>query len=335
MSGISNLLVLGGGGGGGGSAGVELVDGLVNCLDPRGGKGAVSLSAAGIVYVKVAAETTGWKCWTVDLGNTINAIGNTLDVLTLYDNGVDFDSQGGPISAATMLLENLAAGTVVRFDPATRLIFIAQQTASNSPDRGGSGGTMTHVECGTITVLLTSPTANTWHYWERLVGHEGMITEVPRFGRVVKVHPLLTTTAKQTVSGTTQTVVTGLTATFTPQAETQRILVLGNLNLSSSSATYPAGAWITCDLVGSLLGDAAGSRTRVQTATPPSASAMAELSLLSIFNAAVVNASHTISVKVASFNAAASAVVNATGTDSDSANYPRGASTMMIMELSD
>lgn len=80
-------------------------------------------------------------------------------------------------------------------------------------------------------------------------------------GSILQVVQTVKTDTFVSAANGTELLVTGLAATITPTASTNRILILGHIMYSSTGTTY--GGWFKRGTTNIGLGDGAGSRQRV------------------------------------------------------------------------
>jgi hypothetical protein len=160
---------------------------------------------------------------------------------------------------------------------------------------------------------------------------------LPTGGKVLQVVQTVKTDTASTTAVTTSLVdITDMTVDITPTAADSKVLVFWNVNLCgvanrrlnirlaqviSSVETYP------------LIGDTAGSRTRVTSqGSPTNAQGMANISVQYLASPATVS---TVTYKLQwSANVAGTTYLNrGESPDTDNAEYTRQTSSIMVMEI--
>lgn len=152
-------------------------------------------------------------------------------------------------------------------------------------------------------------------------------------GNVIQVVST-TKTDTFTTSSTSFVDVTGLTATITPQFSTSKILVMAQISISGSNNLGLGHFKLAGGNTSSYVGAAAGSRVQAvfggYTAADTDDFLMSHI--LQYLDSPATTSATTYSVQARqAFNGAV--WVNRTVTDSDSVLYPRGASTITLMEI--
>jgi hypothetical protein len=149
-------------------------------------------------------------------------------------------------------------------------------------------------------------------------------------GKVLQV-VTATKTDTFTTSSTTFVDLTGLSCTITPASATSKILVFASVNFGIDQTQ--GQAWFQLDRAGTAIaiGDTAGSRKRI---TGGGASAqnyfMTSYAITFLDSPATTSAT---TYKVQALATAQTAYINRTVTDTDAASYPRGISTLTVMEI--
>jgi hypothetical protein len=151
-------------------------------------------------------------------------------------------------------------------------------------------------------------------------------------GKIVQV----VSTAKTdtfTLSSTSFSDVTGLSASITPTSTASKILVMLTLNAGSNVGTVNIRGRLLRGATDIALGDAAGSRVSVTFAETSSQFEMSPLAMNFLDSPATTSAV-TYKVQV-SGNAASLISINRAVSDGDAATTQRGISTITLMEVAD
>jgi hypothetical protein len=187
-------------------------------------------------------------------------------------------------------------------------------TADNTPAR---------LAVGTNGQVLTADsTASTGLAW----------ATAPAGGKVLQVVSA-TKTDTFTMNSTTFADVTGITATITPATTGSKILVLVHLQTNSVSTINQQHYKILRGGTDIAIGDAASNRTRTTMATSSDQLyVMQTVSMVHVDSPNTTSAT-TYKVQVRSSGAGNPLFVNRTETDTDSAVFPRTASSITLMEI--
>jgi len=141
-----------------------------------------------------------------------------------------------------------------------------------------------------------------------------------------------TLTSTFTSSSTTFTNMTGLTVSITPSFNTSKILVIASLTGSNDVAVTSFQIRLARDGTGIFVGDAASNRTPSQHLEAISGSSTVTPNLTFLDSPASTSA---ITYSVQGRNVSAGTFyINRTKTDSDTAGFPRSASSITVMEIS-
>jgi hypothetical protein len=148
-----------------------------------------------------------------------------------------------------------------------------------------------------------------------------------------KVAQVLSTTLTSTftTTSTSFTDVTGLTVSITPSATTSKIFVVVSVSGSNDSGVTSGGFRLARAGTGIFVGDAAGSRTLGEQVEPQAADRMVTLGL-SVLDSPATTSATTYSVQCIN-SGAGTFYVNRSKTDTNSAQYFRGASSITVMEI--
>lgn len=141
-----------------------------------------------------------------------------------------------------------------------------------------------------------------------------------------------TFTGTQAISTTATTDITDLSATITPSSATAKVLVIGRVNYS---VTATERAWFMLDRDGTevFLGDAAGSRKRATHAAmePANSDTMFDATMVYLDSPA---SSSAVVYKVRGATSSGTLRINRTSTNTDSADWARGTSSLIVIEVS-
>ena len=168
-------------------------------------------------------------------------------------------------------------------------------------------------------------------------GASSWIGAVSRSGGILQVVST-TKTDTFTMSSTTFTTLTGLTATITPRSTSSKILVMVNTNGSASASITTNMLYrLMRDSTELAIGDASGSKTRVTfggnslVQAGGNTNTMRSVSM-SALDSPSTTSSVTYSVDIAGTQATA-IYVNRAWDEADASSYVRGASTITLMEI--
>jgi hypothetical protein len=151
-----------------------------------------------------------------------------------------------------------------------------------------------------------------------------------------RVLQVVSTTKTDTFSTTSTsfTDVTGLSATITPSATSSQILVFVSMYGNVTATGIFVQSALLRGATQIALGDAAGTRTRAFSAVY-GADVANLLSLGGTFlDSPATTSATTYKMQVRTTNGSFSAAVGRTGSDTDSAAFPRVPSTITVMEIS-
>lgn len=138
-------------------------------------------------------------------------------------------------------------------------------------------------------------------------------------------------TDTSTMSGSTFTDIPGLSVTITPFSNTSKFLLFTQINFGSNN--QPVQFRFTGGNSGNYVGDTAGSRTRVaMDKDGESLDSMVDVSFLYLDSPATASAvTYKVQAKVANAN---TFYINRSNTDTDAAGFARGASNLIVLEVS-
>ena len=210
---------------------------------------------------------------------------------------------GGQIADDAITLAKMAAGTdgnLITYD------------ASGDP---------AHVATGAATNVLTSNGAGAAPTFQAAAGG----------GKILQVLQA-TKTDTQTTTTAGFVDVTGLSIAITPAAISSKILVMANVLVIGTVGAAGAFSLIVRDSTEIAIGDTAGSRLRVSAGGyAPDAGDQRHHSTVWLDSPSTTSAT-TYKVQFTA-NGTYTAYINRTQTDTDSAGYGRGVSTITVMEI--
>ena len=146
-----------------------------------------------------------------------------------------------------------------------------------------------------------------------------------------------TDTFSASVGGSTQTAITGLTATITPSDTANKILVIASVNAAFSTEYASAMLQLTRGGTAISLGDTAGSRTSITGGTVARLTNNADTALSTIHYLDAPSSTSALTYGINIHNVAGSTrtvYVNRTAVDTDDAKLTRSTSTITVMEVS-
>lgn len=136
-----------------------------------------------------------------------------------------------------------------------------------------------------------------------------------------------------TTASTSYTDLTGLSVSITPKSASSKILVSYEVQGTGQSATSHGFLQIVRDSTPIAIGDAAGSRTQVTSFLVISGYGDAMVTnAASHLDSPATTSALTYKVQVRS-NSAGTTYINRSSADNDASGYPRGVSTITVMEV--
>jgi hypothetical protein len=149
-------------------------------------------------------------------------------------------------------------------------------------------------------------------------------------GKVLQV-VTATKTDTFTTSSTSFVDLTGLSCTITPASATSKILVFASINFGIDQSQ--GQSWFRLDRAGTAIaiGDTAGSRTRITGGGASAQNYFMTSYAITFLDSPSTTSSTTY--KVQTLATAQTTYINRTVTDTDAASYPRGISTLTVMEI--
>ena len=193
------------------------------------------------------------------------------------------------------------------------------------------GINVTGIATATNVSVGSSVTASTFH------GNGAGLTNVTA-GKILQVQQHVKTDTASTGSGTYADV---FTVTLTPTSSSSKFLLMADLKISYSSYTA-AVMWKFVRTVSGtstdlFIGDADGSRSRCTWGTEEGGHNNSAIYIIDSTNGMFLDTPNTTSAttyKVMWKTEQATTYLNRTGNDSNSAAYPRTASSLTVMEVS-
>jgi hypothetical protein len=169
-------------------------------------------------------------------------------------------------------------------------------------------------------VLTADSTAATGIKWETAAGG----------GKVLQVISTNKTDTFSTAS-TSLTDLTGLSVSITPSLSSSKILVFCSINYSTSQSTGQQYLQLLRGATAIAQGDAAGGRSQTSSQGAPAADYLMTNYALQFLDSPSTTSATTY--KIQTRVTAGTGYVNRTVTDTDSGVYPRGISTITVMEI--
>ena len=162
-------------------------------------------------------------------------------------------------------------------------------------------------------------------------------TVTPTSGASAKILQVVSTTKTDTFSMSSSTFadITGLTATITPSTNTSKILVMYHSSIGNNLNNTVGWFRLTRGGTAIGIGDAAGSRIRATTPRV-SGGTVNNTSIIAgnFLDSPATTSATTYALQIASETPGVSVHVNRGDTDTDSAAFARGISTITLMEVS-
>lgn len=131
-------------------------------------------------------------------------------------------------------------------------------------------------------------------------------------------------------ASTTYTAITGLTVTITPRFITSKILIMANL--ATSFVTQEAFIRLSGGNAGNFVGDTAGSRIRSASSASFGGTARVEPTSVIYLDSPATASPVTYGIDVIVVSGG-TFYLNRSSTDTDSTGFPRGASSITVMEI--
>lgn len=126
--------------------------------------------------------------------------------------------------------------------------------------------------------------------------------------------------------------VTGLSVSITPTSASNKVFVIVTLNFTTTGAPQ-AGFRLVRDSTDIGLGDAAGSRLRVVTGGYQQAASLLHRASMSFLDSPATTSATTYKVQMNSTDNTNLVYINRSVTDTDSASFMRGSSTITVFEV--
>lgn len=302
-------------------------------------------STANQILLSGASTTPAWSTVTHPATTTINQLlySSSANVLAglATGNNMTLVTDGSGVPSLSATLPAAVQGNITGVGALTSGSLGSGFTTVTVP-RGGTGnttftaysvicagttatGTFQNVSgVGTTGQVLTSNDASALPTWQTLSLPTGSIVQV--------VTTTLTTTF--TTSSTTFTDLTGLSAAITPATNSHKIYVIVTINGGGGVANSTDFQLVrTSTAIG--IGAAAGSRTPISfSAGVMSSTAEMRSVAFNFLDSPATTSATTYKLQMrAGIGSSAAVYVNQTSTDTNSAAYPRGASTITLLEV--
>lgn len=146
-----------------------------------------------------------------------------------------------------------------------------------------------------------------------------------------KILQVVQATKTDTASVTGTTFSSVFTASITPSSSSSTVLVFASLSVGQAASNF-VNLRLTRSSSTLLQGDTAGSRTRVTTQANPGGAGVMAAANITYMDSPASTSAQTYAIEIASHTTGA-VYLNRSGTDTDSAGFSRGASTIILMEV--
>lgn len=130
-------------------------------------------------------------------------------------------------------------------------------------------------------------------------------------------------------ASTSFTDLTGMSVSLTPTSASSKVALFAMVNVGGNAALFAFFKFLR-DSTDILIGDSAGSRLRVNSVSTPAGAGQTMPATLLAIDSPGDTSSHTYKVQMAV--GSGTGYINRTGTDTDSATWPRAASMIIAME---
>ena len=278
----------------------------------------MATTTGGTTYVTSADLVADYPTASLALANRVDVVASG----SIQYNTATYTATVADILAGKTIIQNAAGATTVNLPSASlvdgmqlRIVNVGAGTVTVAT--GTLIGTTTISQYGTITA--TYQTAITSWY---LIPTGPAVT--PGSGTALK-----TDTYTQTSS--TFTDVTGLSVAITPKATTSKVLVIVSLGAVDASTADFVNFRLMRDSTPIGIATSAGSRVAATSNNTPAASNRPSAVILSVLDSPSSVAS--VTYKVQAQSPSSTLYLNRTATDSDSASFPRTASTITVLEV--
>jgi hypothetical protein len=273
------------------------------------------------------------------------------------DGATAIEALGDSIDASLLDLKGGTSGQVLAKNSNTDMDFvwvtdaagdITGVTAGTGISGGGTSGTVTVTNSMATAIdakgdLVAGTAADTF---ARLgVGANGTVLTADSAeatglkwaaaaggGKILQV----VTTAKTNTFTTTSTSlvdITDLSVTITPSSASSRILVFTSVNYSIVSATGQGYLQLLRGSTAIAQGDSAGGRTRTTAQGGPTANYLMVNYALQFIDSPATTSATTYKMQGRTTASETTLCINRTFTDDDNSVYPRGISTITVMEV--
>jgi hypothetical protein len=188
---------------------------------------------------------------------------------------------------------------------------------------GASADTPARLPIGSNNFVLTADSSETYGVkWAAAAGG----------GKILQV----VTTAKTNTFTTTSTSlvdITDLSVSITPSSASHRILVFLSVNYSIASGTGQAYLQLLRGATAIAQGDSAGGRTRTTAQGGPAANYLMTNYALQFIDSPATTSATTYKMQGRTTAGETTLCINRSLTDDDNSVYPRGISTITVMEI--
>lgn len=207
-------------------------------------------------------------------------------------------------------------------------IFIANKGAGTSTVTAGAGVTINTSDSLALAQYqsgqLVALSASSFLFFPT--------TETAPASGVVQVKSTSKTDSFTLSFTTTFTDVTGLSVSITPTSASNKVLVIAQVTAGAAAGTNP-NLRLMRDSTAISIGDTAGNRIRITTGDLINADYQVSSNSLVFLDSPATTSATTYKVQMCALTGQGATYVNRTNTDSDSASYVRGASSITVFEV--
>jgi hypothetical protein len=152
-------------------------------------------------------------------------------------------------------------------------------------------------------------------------------------GKVLQVLQATVTDTFSTSSGSFVDI-TGLTIDITPAATSSKILVMAQISSATADVTSVGNFFsVVRDSTEIFIGDTAGSRARVTAGGNGDTNRSIDTAVITYLDSPSADSATTYKIQARVSETHSTTYINRTGTDTDNSTYPRGTSSITVMEI--